>query len=77
MAPAITNSALNREIGELKTQVLAQGKQLDEMDTKMEALLNAVAMSKGSLKTLMAVGSLVAAIAAGLSSVLTWTLGKH
>ena len=73
----VTNNALNREIGELKTKMASTEERLKSMEEKIDTLVEAVAMSKGSLKTLVAVGSVLAAITAGLSSWLTWALGRH
>jgi hypothetical protein len=50
---------------------------LQRMEDKLDKVVDAVAMSRGSIKTLAAVGTIIAAIAAALSSILTWTFGKH
>lgn len=74
---SVTNNALNRELGELKIRMDSNESRLKRMEDKIDTLVEAVAMSKGSLKTLLAIGSVVAAITAGITSLITWVLGRH
>jgi len=74
---SVTNNALNREIGELKTRMDSTETRLERMEVKIDTLVETIAMSRGSLKTLLAIGSVVAAITAGITSLITWALGRH
>ena len=72
---AVTNNALSRSIGGLEARMQTTEERLARMEEKLDKVVDAVAMSRGSLKTLMVVGSVISAITAAIASVLTWMFG--
>ena len=74
--PSVTNNALNREIGELKTRMDSTQERLLRMEAKIDLLVEPVAASKGGLKTLIAVSSTAAGVVAGLVQLIAW-LSRH
>ncbi len=74
--PSVTNNALNREIGELKTRMDSTQERLLRMEQKIDLLVETVASSKGGLKTLIAVSSTAAGVVAGLVQFVAW-LSRH
>lgn len=74
---SVTNNALNREIGELKTRMDNTEVRLKRMEEKIDALVDAVAASKGGLRVLLSVSGAVAAVTAGIASVIHWASAGH
>lgn len=81
---AVTNNALNRELGELKTRMDSNQNELREMkenqnrmESKIDTVVEVLAMSKGSIKTLVAIGSILSFIAGVLGAAAAWVFGKH
>lgn len=74
---SVTNNALNREIGELKTRMEDTDKRLMRMEQKIDDLVDAVAASKGGLRVLLSVSGAVAAVTAGIASVIHWASASH
>lgn len=80
----VTNNALNRELGELKTRMDSSQDQLADlktnqvrMEAKIDQVVEALAMSKGSIKTLLFLGSILSVIAGFVGSIATWIFGRH
>lgn len=74
---SVTNNALNREIGELKTRMDSTETRLERMEKKIDDLVDAVAASKGGLRVLLSVSGAVAAVTAGIASVIHWASASH
>ena len=74
---AVTNNALNRELGELKTRMDTHETRLVRMESKIDDLVDAVAASKGGLRVLLSVSGAVAAVTAGIASVIHWASASH
>ncbi len=72
----VTNNALSRSLGSLEARMDSSEERLRRMEEKIDTLVETVASSKGGLKTLVAVSSVVAAAAAGLTQMVSW-LGRH
>lgn len=74
---SVSNNALSRDIGNLQGRMQNTEERLKTIEAKIDLLVEAVAQSKGGLRTLIAVSSVIAAITASLASFATWLIGRH
>lgn len=74
---AVTNNTLNREIGELKTRMSSTEDRLKSMEAKIDTVVEALAMSRGSIKTLVAIGTMLSIIAGAIGAAGAWIVGRH
>jgi hypothetical protein len=73
----VTNNALNREIGELKTRMDSNDERLKRMEDKIDHLVSSVASSKGGMKMLITLGTVVAGVTASVSELIHFGIGRH
>ena len=81
---SVTNNALNRELGELKTRMdstkdrlKAMEENQQRMEAKIDAVVEALNMSKGSIKTLIFIGTLLSIISGIIGAAASWIFGRH
>ncbi len=70
-------TAAAKEIGKLEARMDSTERRLEQLEKKIDTLVEIVAESKGGLRTLIAVSSFVAAATAGLTTFVSWLIGRH
>jgi hypothetical protein len=70
-------TGVTKDIGRLEARMDSTERRLEQIEKKIDVLVDVVAQSKGSLKTLIAVSSFVAAATAGITTFVSWLIGRH
>ena len=73
----VTNKQIDRSIGSLEARMDSTEKRLERMEDKIDTLVEVIATSKGSIKTLLTLGSVIAGVAAAATEVLHWLFSRH
>lgn len=69
---SVTNNALNREIGEVKSKMEDHDKRLVRIEEKVDKLVDAVAQSRGGLRVVLSLSAVIGGVAAGISEIVHW-----
>lgn len=68
---------MNKAIGALEARMDSHEERLQRMEDKIDKLVETVASSKGGLKTLITLGTVVAGIAASVTELIHFGIGRH
>lgn len=74
---AVTNNALSRSLGSLEARMDSTEERLKRMEEKIDQLMAGMASSKGGLKTLLTLGTVIAGVTATVSELIHLGFGRH
>lgn len=64
-------------LGGLEARMESVKEKIERIEKKLDELVEIVAASKGSIRTLIALGSVVAGASAVVTTVIHWLIGRH
>lgn len=68
---------INKAIGSLEARMDSHEERLKRMEDKIDQLMASMSSSKGGMKTLITLGTVVAGITASVSEFIHFGLGRH